>query len=238
MLIRQLEPEVMDTREEACDYDGMNHELVNRRFVDDFIEFCLSTPLSARLVDLERPLNLLDVGTGTAQIPIEICSRPLACRVTAIDLACEMLKLAELSVARTKLAERIQLELVDAKQMPYDDQSFEFVISNSIVHHIPDPRTVFAEMGRVLRVGGVLFVRDLLRPQTAAEVDQLVATYAGQENAHSQQMFRASLCAALTLAEVRDLAREINVPESAVIQTTDRHWTLSWLASNETLSWK
>lgn len=228
MLIRQLEPEVMDTPEEACDYDAMNHDAVNRRFVDDFLTFCLDSSLSDRLMDAAAPLCVLDVGTGTAQIPIELCRHPIACRVTAIDLAGEMLKLAELNVAWENLSNRIQLELVDAKQAPYADSSFDAVISNSIVHHIPEPRAVFAEMARLLRLGGVLFVRDLLRPNTATEVDQLVATYAGQENAHSQQMFRDSLHAALTLDEVRELAHEINVPESAIRQTSDRHWTLAW----------
>jgi hypothetical protein len=86
-------------------------------------------------------------------------------------------------------------------------------------------------MSRVLRDDGVLFVRDLLRPGTLAEVDNLVRTYAGQENAHSQQLFRDSLCAALSLAEVRDIVRGHRIPESAVSQTTDRHWTLAWINS-------
>lgn len=229
MLKRRLEPEVMDTREEAVDYDSMNHTAVNCRFVDDFLEFCFKTPLESRLKDSKMPLKVLDVGTGTAQIPIELCSRPVFCRVQAIDLAGEMLKLAEDNVARTKLENAIQLELVDAKTMPYANRSFDAVISNSIVHHIPEPRAVFAEMSRVLARGGVLFVRDLLRPNSESIVDDLVKSYAGQENAHSQQMFRDSLHAALTLPEVCELAREFNIPESAVLQTTDRHWTLAWL---------
>ena len=228
MLLRQLEPEVMDTPEEARDYDAMNHDSVNRLFVDDFLAFCRDSSLSDHLADAAVPWRVLDVGTGTAQIPIELCRRPITCRVTAIDLAAEMLKLAELNVARAGFANRIQLDLVNAKRTPYSDRPFDVVISNSIVHHIPEPRSVFAEMARVLRMGGVLFVRDLLRPNTAAEVDQVVATYAGQENVHSQQMFRDSLHAALTLTEVIELAREINVPESAITQSSDRHWTLAW----------
>ena len=37
MLPRTLEPEVMDTREEAVDYDSMDHSGVNRVFVDDLV---------------------------------------------------------------------------------------------------------------------------------------------------------------------------------------------------------
>ena len=229
MLTRQLEPEVMDTPDEARDYDAMDHGRVNRLFVDDFLAFCLTTPLCQRLTAADQPLSVLDVGTGTALIPIELCQRSVTCRTTAIDLSAEMLKLAELNINRAGLSDVIHAELIDAKQTPYFGASFDAVISNSIVHHIPEPRAVFAEMIRVLRPCGVLFVRDLLRPETEANVEQLVALYAGQENAHSQQLFRASLHASLTLAEVREAVRRFGIPSAAVMQTSDRHWTLAWM---------
>ena len=77
----------MDTPEEAVDYDSMDHSEVNRVFVDDLLA-ALRTPDSS-----EKPgfLSVLDVGTGTALIPIELCRRPVECHVTAIDLAQEML---------------------------------------------------------------------------------------------------------------------------------------------------
>ncbi len=236
MLTRRLEPEVMDTAEDARDYDTMDHSTVNRVFVDDLLTFRSRTRESSdrRLTtsateEIAFPfLNVLDVGTGTALIPIELCCREVACRVTAIDLAAEMLKLADLNITRADLASRIQAERIDAKHMPYAVGAFDAVISNSIVHHIPKPRAVFTEMLRVLRPSGVLFVRDLLRPQSLAEVDHLVATYAGRENAHSQQLFRESLHAALSLAEVRELTAACGISASAVQQSSDRHWTLAW----------
>lgn len=232
MLTRQLEPEVMDTPDEARDYDAMDHGPVNRLFVDDFLTFCLSTSLSEQLTDPNQPLSVLDVGTGTALIPIKLCRRSVTCQVTAIDLSAEMLKLAEVNVIAAGLSDVIRIELIDAKQSPYAEASFDAVISNSIVHHIPEPHAVFAEMMRLLRPGGVLFVRDLLRPETEAEVEQLVATYAGQENAHSQQLFRVSLHAALTLAEIRETVQPFGIRHAAVTQTSDRHWTLCWCEAN------
>ena len=228
MLTRRLEPEVMDTVEDAHDYDTMDHSTVNRIFVDDLLTFANKCGFQARLPEVQQPQNVLDVGTGTALIPIELCRRAVTCRIIAIDLAAQMLKLADINIARANLASRIQAEQIDAKRMPYGVGAFDAVISNSIVHHIPEPRAVFTEMLRVLRSGGVLFVRDLLRPQSLAEVDHLVATYAGQENAHSQQLFRDSLHAALSLSEVRELAVDKGFTTSAVQQTSDRHWTLAW----------
>ena len=236
MLTRRLEPEVMDTVEDAHDYDSMDHSTVNRVFVDDLLTFRRRTressdrslTTSATVAAAHQFLNVLDVGTGTALIPIELCRREVTCRIVAIDLAAEMLKLAGSNIACANLASRIQAEQIDAKHMPYGAGAFDAVISNSIVHHIPEPRAVFTEMLRVLRPNGVLFVRDLLRPSSQAEVDHLVATYAGQENAHSQQLFRDSLHAALSLAEVRELAVAGGIAASTVQQTSDRHWTLAW----------
>lgn len=233
MLERRLEPEVMDTSEDAHDYDAMDHRTVNRVFVDDFLAFANSSGRYNSFEDQTQVLRILDVGTGTALIPIELCRRHLACHVTAIDLASEMLKLGTLNIAKAKLQSRIRTEQVDAKRMPYLRSAFDAVISNSIVHHIPSPSTVVAEMVRVLRDPGILFVRDLLRPNSLAEVDHLVSTYAGRENSHSQQLFRDSLHAALSLEQVRQLAEASGIAAAAVSQTSDRHWTLAWSGGHE-----
>jgi ubiquinone/menaquinone biosynthesis C-methylase UbiE len=214
MLSRLLEPEVMDTAAEARDYDAMDHSAVNRVFVDDFVAFAGK---------VESPI--LDVGTGTAQIPIELCRRVPTCQVTAIDLADHMLAVGRENVRRAGLDGRLRLERWDAKEMPCGDGTFAAVISNSIVHHIPEPVAVFVEMVRVVRPGGVLFVRDLLRPDDEATLRHLVDLHAAGANTHQRTMFADSLHAALSLAEVQSLVRQLGFPADAVRQTTDRHWT-------------
>lgn len=213
-LPRVLEPEVMESEKEAIDYDEMDHSEVNRVFVDDLLALTAN------------PGDTLDLGTGTAQIPVELCRRvDDDCRVMAADLSIEMLNLARINIEIASLIYRIQLDHVDAKKLHYEDGMFQTVMSNSILHHIPDPSIVLAEAVRVTAPGGLLFFRDLLRPATDEQVRQLVATYTGQENEHQQQMFEDSLRAALTLDEVRDLVVEHGFPADSVTQTTDRHWT-------------
>lgn len=220
---RLLEPEVMDTPEEAADYDAMDHGTVNVRFCDDLLQ---NAPIGT---------NLLDVGTGTAQIPIELCRRAAEARVVAIDLAEHMLALGRKNVTRAGLSDRITLAAVDAKKMPYADGAFDGVISNSIIHHIPEPLSALVEMHRVVASGGLVFVRDLFRPPSDAEVDRLVVLYGGEPPAdvakrssfeHQRDLFRASLKAALTVEEVVQLAREAGIEEAKVQATSDRHWTL------------
>jgi ubiquinone/menaquinone biosynthesis C-methylase UbiE len=225
VLKRVLEPEVMDTAEEARDYDVMDHGAVNARFCEDLLALGSVGPA------------VLDVGTGTALIPIELCGRADAVHVVAIDLAEHMLALAKQNVARAGLQDRVMLERVDAKRMPYAAGSFGTIVSNSIIHHIPEPRDVLAEIHRVTASGGRVFIRDLARPSSDAEVDRLVALYGGEPPAdakqqatfeHQRELFRASLKAALTVEEIAALARETGMAADAVRRTSDRHWTLAY----------
>lgn len=216
MLSRVLEPEVMDTAAEAEDYDAMDHSAVNRAFAADFF---------ARIPTVENPV--LDVGTGTALIPIELCRHSPEVRIVAIDLAEEMLKLARRNVAAAGVADRVTVERANGRDLGYPDGHFGAVVSNSIIHHIPDPFDCFAEMARVCRANGALFVRDLLRPASAGEVNRLVNLHAAGANDHQRALFANSLRAALTLDEVRDLVARLGFPPAAVTQTSDRHWTLA-----------
>ena len=219
-LERILEPEVMDTQMEAYDYDSMDHSVVNKQFVDDLLDFAKSNQLALG--------NILDLGTGTARIPIKLCQTEQQCRVTAIDMAVHMLELAEKNVAESDLTERILLQQIDAKSMPYDDDSFDASISNSIIHHIPEPDLCLGELIRVTKPGGIIFVRDLHRPRDEAMVNQLVQDYAGTENAHSRRMFDDSLRAALSLDEIREMVASFGFGRESVSMTSDRHWT--WAA--------
>ena len=98
-------------------------------------------------------------------------------------------------------------------------------MSNSLIHHIPEPIAALKEAVRVTAPGGLLFFRDLLRPETKEQLDALVQTYAGNEEAGAQQMFGESLHAALSLTEIRDLISSLGFDPESVQQTTDRHWT-------------
>jgi ubiquinone/menaquinone biosynthesis C-methylase UbiE len=173
-------------------------------------------------------LDVLDLGTGTALIPIELCRRFADCRVMAVDAAVSMLELAKYNIEVNGLTQRIQLAQVDAKKLPFDDAMFGATMSNSIVHHIPEPIHVLREAVRVTRNDGLFFIRDLLRPETVAQLQHLVETYAAGANDHQRQMFAESLHAALSLDEIRGLVASLGFASDGVQQTSDRHWT--WIA--------
>ena len=225
-LERILEPEVMDSEQEAQEYNAMDHDEVNRLFVEDLLKFIKEDPAAEE--NQFQLGDVLDLGTGTALIPIELCKQHSDCRVMAVDMAVSMLDLAVYNVAGAQLAERIQLNQADAKQLGFHDQMFDCVMSNSIIHHIPEPLQCIEEMVRVTRFGGILFVRDLMRPQDRETLAELVETYTGEETEYSQKLFADSLHAALSLEEIREMVKQLGFEPDSVTATSDRHWT--WAA--------
>jgi ubiquinone/menaquinone biosynthesis C-methylase UbiE len=199
----------------------MDHSQVNRVFVDD-----LWAALPRATPPASGTWRVFDAGTGTALIPLELIGRGVPMRIVAADAAAHMLRLAERNVAAAGWSTSIECVHRDCKALPDTDRPFDVVMSNSIVHHIPEPRGVLAECWRILRPGGLLFIRDLMRPPDETRLEALVRQYAGDANPHQQQMFRDSLHAALTVAEIAALLTSLHIPAAWVRATSDRHWTV------------
>jgi ubiquinone/menaquinone biosynthesis C-methylase UbiE len=212
---RILESEIMDTWLEATAYDAMNFESVNTAFAADVIAL---DPLAVKV---------LDAGTGTARIPISMCQQRPQYLITGIDLAQSMLIIAQRNVEAAQLTQRIKLERVDSKRTPYPDLEFDLLISNSLVHHLPDPLSFFGEIKRLVKPGGAILIRDLIRPESDLIVNELVTKIGVNYDDRQQQLFHDSLKAALTLAEVRDLIDRVGLPEVDLAQSSDLHWTIS-----------
>ncbi len=215
MLARKLEPEVVDTAEDTRAYADMDHSAANRGFVADLLR------LRPRLD------KTLDVCTGPAQIPILLCQATTEARAIAIDYARHMIRIAQHNVAAAGLADRVRLQRADAKRLPYAAASFSAVLCNGSLHHVPDPRQALTEMLRVTAPGGLLFIRDLMRPGDEGQIEHLLATYAADADPRQRSLFDASLRAALTVDEVRGLAEELGLYADTVQATSDRHWTLA-----------
>jgi ubiquinone/menaquinone biosynthesis C-methylase UbiE len=215
MIPRVLEPEVMDDAKEVAAYDAMNHDVVNAQFVEDLLA--------------EGPLgeDCLDVGTGTALIAIELCQRNRSVRVMAMDASVAMLDLARYQLEINNLMHRVQLHKGDAKKQVFQNEYFDTVMSNSLVHHLPVHSEFLAESLRVLRPKGLLFIRDLCRPESESELESIVERVAKEDSDLGKRMLRDSLRAALDLREISELAVAVGLPRDCVTQTSDRHWTLA-----------
>jgi len=205
----------MDSTDEANEYDAMDHQTVNETFANDFLAVG------------NVGHDCLDLGTGTALIPIEICQRNPDIRIMAMDASMAMLELARYRLELANMTDRIQLYYGNVNAMPFEASYFDTVVSNTLLHHVPEPAKMLAEAWRVLRPNGLLFVRDLVRPLTDEEIEELVDAHTQGETEFSKQLLRQSFHAALTLGEIRELLCEIGIASESVQMTSNRHWTIS-----------
>ena len=222
MIERILEPEVMDDELEAQEYDQMD-------FMDVNTDFAV---LASELGDTSRSLSVLDIGTGTAHIPLILSDLCPNWKIIGVDLAESMLALGEKNIQKAGKSEQIQLQLIDGKKMPYEDHSFDLVISNSLVHHIPKPIDLLQQIDRVVKKSGIVIIRDLFRPNSIEDIEYIVAQANLDYSPRQKKLFYDSLHAALTVDEVTRLTKQIGWENAKVYQSSSRHWTIVYRQMN------
>ena len=218
MLERVLEPEAMDTWEEALAYDTMDHSEPNELFV-------------RRLEQLQADGPMLDIGTGPGHIPLLIVERWPEVSVIGIDVSVNMIRIAHQHRERSPHRHRLEFRVAEARHLPFPDASFHTVFSNTILHHIPEPRPFLEEAWRVLRPGGAFLIRDLFRPPNRKYRERMVRRHGAGATPYQQQLFRQSLMAALTPDELRRLVDPLTFDGVEVVVDTDRHLSLQKAAT-------
>ncbi len=99
--------------------------------------------------------SVLEVGVGTG-MSLDLYAPHL--RVTGIDASPEMLKLAEARVAEKRLGQVAALALMDARALEFGTAQFDHVVALHILSVVPDPERVVAEMARVCKPGGSIYI--------------------------------------------------------------------------------
>jgi len=172
-------------------------------------------------------IRVVDIGTGTARIPIDLCSRRDDIRLTAVDRAARALRSAQRKIANAGLSHAVQVIRADAHSLPFADGEFDALISNSLLHHVANRLGVLNEFRRVLRLGGLLFLRDTLKGPDADRIDQILRI-SRRTSERRQAAFETPSPVMLTLDETRDLAAAAGIPRECVRQSGQRHWVLAF----------
>lgn len=198
---RVLEPELMDGEVEADAYARADFSHSNRWFVEHLVK--------------EFPghlANVVDLGCGPADVPVRLALAVAAVRVTAVDGSAAMLRLARQAIRAAGVHERIALHLGRLPDLELADHSFDAVLSKDMLHHLPDPQVLWREARRLARPGAVIYVVDLMRPDSPLEAREIVARVAGAADPVLKEDFYNSLCAAFTLEEVRAQLKAADLP--------------------------
>ncbi len=212
---RRPEPELMDSTAQTVAYAEADFSESNSLFVEHFLGAFDGLPARGKLADL---------GCGPADICIRLHERLPGWHITGVDAGENMLKRATEGLRRAGLQDAIALHLAYLPDAGLGTQRFDAVVSNSLLHHLPDPATLWSSVLQVGKPGAAVTVMDLRRPATEQEAESLVDEYAADAPPILREDFYNSLLAAYTPGEVESQLREAGLDHLRVSLPSDRHW--------------
>ena len=124
--------------------------------------------------------NVLEIGFGTGNTLLHLAEAVgESGRVSGIDVSTGMLEVATRKVESKSLADRVDLSVGDARQLPYEDDSFDAVFASFTLElfSLNDIPAVLAEVARVLKPGGRLGVVSMATVQEGEKASALEKTY-------------------------------------------------------------
>lgn len=165
--------------------------------------------------------RILELGSGSGQLWLHNLERvPADWEITLSDFSSGMLQ-----ETRQRLgthASRFQFAVIDAQSIPYPDQSFDYVIANHMLYHVPDRARAFGEIRRVLRTQGRFYAAT--NGETHLREMKLLCERAGitaagvlspsAASAFSLQNGAAQMAASFPSTEIRRLEGDLAVTEA------------------------
>ena len=199
VLPRISEPEAMDDSAEVDAYASAAAQSHLDAIDDTFVAHA-----ELLLKGRERG-RALDIGTGPGQIVIKLGYHLSRWKFVAVDRSKAMIARAREALGTApELAGRVEFAVADGNKLDFPDRSFDLVICNSVLHHLEDPQKLFSEMARLVKPGGALLLRDLVRP-TRLGFGHHVRKYGKHYAGEMKRLYIASLRAAYTEEELQGL---------------------------------
>ena len=112
-----------------------------------------------------NPKKILDVATGTADLAIT-ASKYTNAKITGIDISKKMLHIGNKKIKNKKLSNRISLQLADAENLPFKDNSFQAITVGFGVRNFENMDKGLSEMYRVLTKNGLILIIEPSKPST------------------------------------------------------------------------
>jgi SAM-dependent methyltransferase len=212
---RITEPELMADPLQAAAYAAADFEEAHSRIVETF-NVCFP--------GVELDGHILDLGCGPGDIGFRFAARFPASRVIGVDGAPAMIELARQCQVREGITgDRMRfiegvLPGAAIPRIPY-----AAIISNSLLHHLHDPRVLWEAIARYAGADTLIYVVDLFRPQSTAEARRLVDEYAAGEPEVLRRDFYNSLLAAFEPREVEAQLTAAGLAALTVELISDRH---------------
>lgn len=216
---RLPEPELMNDPVQVQAYSNADFEAAHQQVVENFTHIFPNEPL------LE---TFLDLGCGSGDVTVRFAHQFPDSKIDAVDGAEEMLKQAAKLITQELLTERITLHHQQLPNCTFENNDYDAIISNSLLHHLHVPQHLWSLIKQVTtsennKTDTAVYVCDLFRPETEQHARDVVDQYASKEPEILRKDFYNSLLAAFTPSEVRTQIDNAGLDSMNIDIISDRH---------------
>lgn len=157
----------------AAQVAGYGEELAEQ---PEATSFGCGNPLA--FAGVESGQTVLDLGSG-AGLDLLIAAKKVGAngKVIGVDMTDAMIETARRNAAKAGF-EQIEIRKGIIEEMPVEDASVDWVISNCVINLSPEKSRVFSEIHRVLRPGGRFSISDIVVEELSQEIREHAAAYA------------------------------------------------------------
>ena len=137
-------------------------------FLNRFLSFGIDQYWRKKLIsklDSSRPIHVLDVATGTADVAIQVAKKYPKATVTGIDLSNKMIGIGKKKVEKQGLQDRIDLQQGDCESLPFPDSTFDAVVVAFGVRNFEKLDAGLYQILRVLKKDGQFFILECTEPK-------------------------------------------------------------------------
>jgi ubiquinone/menaquinone biosynthesis C-methylase UbiE len=212
------EPELLDSPGEVNEHD-LETTLRDIRRANIFglgtwvVKHHLAKLLSS--VPHGQPLRILDLATGSGDIPEELCRwarrEGHSIQLVLTDISWEILEVARQRIMKAGYGDQVSFIVCDACAPPFADKEFDVALCSLALHHL-DSKQAQAALGQMRRLSQLGFiVNDVYRAQGAWLIAWLL-THLTTNNRLTRHDGPASVLRAFTPREVQRLASRAGVP--------------------------
>ncbi len=124
--------------------------------------------------------SVLDIGCGLGGVDVHVASAYPVRQVTGIDIDAGLINKCGAMAKKHHVSDKITFQQVDPGPLPYDDGTFDLVISKDSIIHIADKHALAGDVSRVLKPGGVFAASDWLAGYEGEPTPEMAAYVAAE----------------------------------------------------------
>ncbi len=185
---------------------GLTKHIGNVQATEEMVELC----------QIDQDSYVLDVGCGAGVTP-SFLARKYGCRVVGVDISEGMVQRSKERAAREGVADRTEFRVADAQDLPFQDDLFDAVITESVTAFPEDKQKAVDEYARVTKPGGYVGLNEStwLKVPPPPEMIAWVSQDIGATAKPLAEAEWTGLLEGAGLSEIRVTIRQVDVKDQA-----------------------